>query len=325
MHGDLWGPAQTIGFELLEKASAVDWLALVENKWARAFGMLLIVWATIWIIALVYSGYARDSKLGPLGVRPHTNKRLGEDAIVFDQSIFPFQMDGVEATCTFSYQYEDRTGKTQIVQLRPPEVLKLHIRASPIPKDSRTHFGFEGPDEVASNLVTFPKFDVSEAPAEIGRTPETVGSYISERGLVLKWTDDDDARIVSVGETRWELLTEARKEFIRERAAQLDKSLNGNWLEKSLPKKDPVNVFGGYHLRIQFSKHPAFVLFKHPNPDLKMTAWLTLLTSVFALVMDLWPVDRPPRETVTSEPARAEQNGRAATGRAQVPARPAAH
>jgi hypothetical protein len=31
------------------------------------------------------------------------------------------------------------------------------------------------------------------------------------------------------------------------------------------------------------------VLTRHPDRDLKMTAWLTILTSMFALIMDWWP------------------------------------
>ncbi|MBK8544265.1 MAG: hypothetical protein IPL62_12390 [Caulobacteraceae bacterium] len=72
---------------------------IFANKIARALGMMGLVLLTIWVIALVYSGYAQDSVLGPIAIRPHTNRRLGEGTVVFDQSKYPFQMDGVEATC----------------------------------------------------------------------------------------------------------------------------------------------------------------------------------------------------------------------------------
>jgi len=36
------------------------------------------------------------------------------------------------------------------------------------------------------------------------------------------------------------------------------------------------------------------VLTRHPDRDLKMTAWLTILTSMFALIMDWWPNGAPP-------------------------------
>jgi hypothetical protein len=62
-------------------------------------------------------------------------------------------------------------------------------------------------------------------------------------------------------------------------------------MRRASATRDRANAFGSYYLKMQFSKRPDFVLFKHPNKELKMTAWLTVLTSVFSLAMDLWPVD----------------------------------
>jgi hypothetical protein len=39
------------------------------------------------------------------------------------------------------------------------------------------------------------------------------------------------------------------------------------------------------------------VLTRHPDRDVRMTAWLTVLTSVFALIMELFPL-QPQREVV---------------------------
>lgn len=41
-----------------------------------------------------------------------------------------------------------------------------------------------------------------------------------------------------------------------------------------------------YLVRIHFSANPMFLLFSHPDRDVKATGWLTLLTSLFALLTE---------------------------------------
>ena len=38
-----------------------------------------------------------------------------------------------------------------------------------------------------------------------------------------------------------------------------------------------------------------------------MTAWLTVLTNLFSLAMDLWPIDRPESAPAAKEPMNAPQ------------------
>lgn len=270
---------------------------VLANRWARAVGMLLLVLLTIWVIALVYSGYAQDSVLGPVAIRAHTNKRLGEGTIVFDQTKYPFQMDGVEATCQVFYQYEDSAGRTRRVTVLGPRELKMHIRVSPIPSDPATQYGFETRDEVAAlpqSSVTYPTFETQTIPDSIGPTPDTVRGYVEANALEPLWTEDDEAPVISLGPAQLDLITEARKAHIIERAQKWQESQKSSLfsgLNRSQATKDRANVFGSYYVKMQFSKRPDFVLFRHPNKELKMTAWLTLLTSFFSLAMDLWPVD----------------------------------
>jgi|GEM_PF-1801031 len=272
---------------------------LFANKWARALGMVGLVLLTIWVIALVYSGYAQDSILGPIAVRAHTNKRLGEGTVVFDQSKYPFQMDGVEATCQVFYQYEDSAGRTRRVPVLGPRTLKMHIRVSPIPADATTQYGFETKEDVGAlpqGSVVYPAFETQVIPELIGPTPETVRSYVEQNGLEPLWTEDDEAPVISLGPAQVDLISEARTQHITDQAnkwlaSQKRGLLNG--LGRGQATKDRANVFGSYYIKMQFSKRPDFVLFRHPNKELKMTAWLTLLTSFFSLAMDLWPIDHP--------------------------------
>lgn len=304
-----------------------DWGALIEfllvNRYARAAGMLLLVLMTIWIIALVYSGYAQDSMLGPIALRPHTNKRLGEGTVVFDQSKYPFQMDSVEATCQVFYQYEDGAGRTRRVPVLGPRELKLHIRVSPIPSDATTQYGFETVDDIATlphASVVFPTFEVHREPTEIAVTPATVGEYVAQNKLEALWTEDDEAPVISLGPAQIDLIAEARKSHIVTQAEKWIDSQKPSWIppfSRTRATKERANVFGSYYIKMQFSKRPDFVLFKHPNKELKMTAWLTLLTSFFSLAMDLWPVERvehASKQTPSIErPNRAAPHVRAPT------------
>ncbi len=272
---------------------------ILANKWARAVGMLGLVLFTIWVIALVYSGYAQDSVLGPVAIRSHTNRRLGESTVVFDQSKFPFQMDGVEATCQVMYQYEDSAGRTRRVRVLGPRVLKMHIRVSAIPTDANTQYGFETSEDVGSlpqGSVIYPSFETQVIPDLIAPTPETVRSYVEHNGLEPLWTEDDEAPVISLGPAQVDLIAEARKQHIVDRAQKWSATQTGGILPglgRSQATRERANVFGSYYVKMQFSKRPDFVLFKHPNKELKMTAWLTVLTSFFSIAMDLWPVDGP--------------------------------
>ncbi|MGE0044119.1 MAG: hypothetical protein AB7J28_16475 [Hyphomonadaceae bacterium] len=271
---------------------------VLENRWTRAAGMVLLVWMTIWVIALVYSGYMQDFEKGPIGLRPHVNKKQGEKTIVFDKDVVPYQMDGVDAKCRFFFIYDNAQGKRRRVALGGVKEFQLHIRPTPVPRAATlVQYGYEvsaGLADVPSELVAFPTFEPGAPPPEtVGATPATVGEYVKANDLERKWTEDDDAPIVSISQTELDLITDERRTFIRGKAQKLADAARGgvfrSFERRGLARERP-NVFGSYYVKLQFSQNPIFVLFKHPNRELKMTAWLTVLTSLFALAMDLWPV-----------------------------------
>jgi hypothetical protein len=96
---------------------------------------------------------------------------------------------------------------------------------------------------------------------------------------------------------------EARRECITDEADKVRKAREGNamqrWLNRGVAKRRP-NVVGSYYIKLEFSHEPWFVLTRHPDRELKMTAWLTVLTSMFAVLMEAWPTARDPTEHSTS-------------------------
>jgi hypothetical protein len=301
----MWDQIANWPAEMWQQIGSPTVADLLANKFARAIGMLGLVLLTIWVIALVYSGYAQDSVLGPIAIRPHTNRRLGEGTVVFDQSKYPFQMDGVEATCQIFYQYEDSVGRTRRVPVLGPKTLKMHIRVSPIPADKTTQYGFETLEDVGAlpqGSVVYPTFETQTIPDQIAPTPPTVREYVEQHRLEPMWTEDDEAPVISLGPAQVDLISEGRKDHVISQANKwLHSQQRGLFkgMNRTQTTRDRANVFGSYYIKMQFSKRPDFVLFKHPNKELKMTAWLTLLTSFFSLAMDLWPVDRVTRTPTT--------------------------
>ena len=209
--------------------ATVDYSGLLLNRFTRALGMLALVWMTIWVIALVYSGYMQDFEKGPIGLRPHVNKKQGASTIVFDKDVVPYQMDGVDAKCRFYFVHDNAQGKRRRISLGGSKNLQLHIRASPVPRSaSLVQYGFEVHDavrDIPSHLVAFPIFEPpSPPPNSIEPTPPTIAAYVDKHDLVKKWTDDDDAPIVSISQTELELIADERAGFIREQAKLLDDS-----------------------------------------------------------------------------------------------------
>jgi hypothetical protein len=141
------------------------------------------------VIAYVYSGYMQDFEKGPVGLRPHVNKRQGESTIVFDKDVVPYQMDGVEAKCSFYFVYENAHGKRRRVRVGKPQTFQLHIRPSPVPNAATlVQYGFEIPSrirEIPSNLVAFPTFEPGSPPPEtIEPTAPTISEYADKCDLV---------------------------------------------------------------------------------------------------------------------------------------------
>jgi hypothetical protein len=266
-------------------------LDFASNPWARALGLGLIVYFTIRVIASVYSGDKQNSEMGPVGIRPHMGKRLDRHSVMLPHSLMSMTMDGVSANCRVFYVYRDAQGKRRKKEVYRQRNMRLAISPSRLRGSSEAQYGFEIPD-VATADVCFPPVDVEKPEAPTPATPERARDYAELHKIIENWTEDDDAPLVSFKEDILEEITDNRRTFIVDSAAEVRKAREAHalirWLKRSVAKNRP-NVVGSYYIQLEFSQSPWFVLTKHPDRDLKMTAWLTVLTSAFALIMDAWP------------------------------------
>ena len=299
--GDYWTAAQP----WLDRAE--DFAA---NPWIRALGLVVIVYVTIRVIASVYSGDKQNSELGPVGIRMHNAQRLGRDTVMLPRILMPMNMDGVVAKAKIFYAYTDARGKRQKQLVHTLNNVRIAVSPSRIARAVSTIYGYEVPD-VATSDVCFPPVDFDKVPEGMPATPDRAQDYVKLHNIVENWHDDDDAPIITLHTDECEEVRNNREDFIVAGAKKVAQARDGNfilrWMRSGWPKNRP-NVIGSYYVKFEFSHDPLFVLTRHPDRELKMTAWLTVLTSMFALVMDAWPKEPPqhPGAAIEHVVSRAE-------------------
>lgn len=268
----------------------------------RAIGLVLLVLATIWAIALIYSGTASNSEFGPVVLRAHVGRSLDRSDVVVPRSILPMALDGVIATCDVYYVYLDRKQRKRRTRLKAIRHARIHVKPNNIPPLVRQNmlYGCEVPPGLRTEDVCFPPFDLPNPPERIEPTSEFADEHARANNFEALWTEDDSAIVVTISHETLSEMREARTDFLTSAAntARIAREkprlarIIGSKLARALGDKRGLlqpNVMGNIVLKFRFSKNPFFILSRHPDRDLKMTAWLTVLTSLFAMVMEAWP------------------------------------
>lgn len=285
----------------------------LSNPWARAIGLAIIVYLTIRVIASVYSGDKQNSQLGPIGIRPHSAQRLDRSTIVLPRTLMPMNMDGVHATVKVYYGYLDARGTRCKQLVHVHRDARISVSPTKLNRVASTIYGQEIPD-VATADVCFPAVEMEVAPDAMPATPDRARDYVTIHKIIENWNEDDDAILISLHGDEHEAIKDNREQFIIGEARKVAAARTGNalhkWLNRDIPKRRP-NVVGSYFVKLEFSHNPWFVLTRHPDRELKMTAWLTVLTSAFALIMDAWPkapavdpASGPPAHESSTRPPR---------------------
>jgi hypothetical protein len=290
-------------------------MVFMSNPWVRVIGLGVLVYLTIRVIASVYSGDKQNSQLGPIGIRPHSAQRLDRETIVLPRMLMPMNMDGVRATLRVYYGYLDARGKRCKKLLHTHRDARISVSPTKLNRIAATVYGQEIPD-VATEDVCFPTVEFDQPPESMPATPDRARDYAALHKIIENWREDDDAFLVSLHADEYEAIKDAREQFIIGEARKVAASRSGHfiqrWLNRNVPKRRP-NVVGSYFVKLEFSHNPWFVLTRHPDRELKMTAWLTVLTSAFALIMDAWP-KAPPVDAA----ARGSSVQERSVGRPQV-------
>lgn len=269
--------------------------SLLANPWARTLALVVIVYLTIRVIAGIYSGDKQGAELGPVAIRKHGSNRYDDRAIRLHRDLMPINMDGVSANCKVLYVFTDARGSRRSCVVHQENNIQLSISPQRIRRAEKID-GQEVPD-VPTMHVCFPPFEADDPADPIIPMAERAPQYVRQHRILEKWHDDDDAPFVSVGTEFLEQIASGKEQYIFDEVAKIEKAQTGSFFKrlhfKRLRNNRP-NVVGSYYLKFEFSHEPLFVLTRHPDRDLKMTAWLTILTSMFALIMDWWPNGAPP-------------------------------
>jgi hypothetical protein len=273
------------------------WLQpLLDNAWLRTGVLLAVVYVTIRAIAAVYGGDIQNSKLGPIAIRPHQNRSLARDDIKLPKALLPMSVDGVRATAEIYYVYSDSRGHRRERLVHKIAHGTINVAPTGLPPIQATYTGQEITPAIGGLFtedVLIPTPDLETPGDTILATPERVAEYVVERKVLEGWTEDDAATRISLHRDQIEMLASAREEFLVNAAQKLRKARNdgfwGRLAVRRLARQRP-SVVGSYYVKFRLSRSPFFILTRHPDRDLKMTAWLTVLTSLFAMLMEAWPL-----------------------------------
>lgn len=262
----------------------------------RFFVLGVLVLSTIWVIGKIYSGDLQNAERGPVAIRRHSATSIPSDTIVIPRSLVPLSMDGVQARCTFMYVYEGQRGKRQHAKLLTRQ-MRLNVSANALRSLVDMAKGNEVPD-VGTEEVAWPILDIeTETPTQGYRTEDRARAHAEANRILERWSGDDSLQLISLSEAVMNDVRQARDDFITDRVAQLRASKSKNLWKRmryaGAATRRPGAV-GNYYLKFQFSNDPGFVLTKHPDRDVRMTAWLTVLTSLFAMAMELIPLQPTP-------------------------------
>ena len=268
----------------------------------RLFCVVVFVLATIWVIAKVYSGELQNAEKGPVAIRKHVGSasETNRNTIVVHRDLISLTMDGVRAQCTFMYVYEGAKHKKVHVPLVKKNIT-LSISANRLAERVAGIIRANEVPDVRTEEVYWPALDAeTETPVVIEKTAENARDYAIQNRILERWTGDDNLALISVHEDLLQEIGAARDEFIADHVKRVRQHKSGNFFQRirtANAAKDRPGAVGNYYLKFQFSNDPIFVLRKHPDRDVRMTAWLTVLTSAFAIVLELFPLKVvPPTE-----------------------------
>lgn len=309
-----WG--SVLGWaEAQSRAAAAVWpsvVAWLQHPLVRTLGLILLVFLTIRAMGAIYGGDIQNADYGPVAIRPHSNAGLRRQDVRAPKALITMGLDGVHAACEVFYTYNDWKGKRRRVRVARLPRAVINVVPSALPAVQNMVDGQEISGRMADLHpvdVVIPTPDVDTAVDSVAPTPERVADYIRDNKVLEAWTDDDNAVRVSVHADVLREIVAAREAFIVEGAERLRRDREGGWWARQRAKRNArrrPGVIGSYYLRFRHSRNPFFILTRHPDRDLKMTAWLTLLTSLFAMVMEAWPLRAAP---TVDETARSGQHG----------------
>lgn len=173
------------------------------------------------------------------------------------QYLVPLTMNDTFSNVLFYFRYRDATGK---VRSKKIETYRVRFHVKKIANPSSLAVGHEADHQ-----------------------------YTSDEEELLQ--DQDGVTIVTMAGSRVDYIELGKIAPIMEKESSRYQALKKGGLSQMIAKignaevREPQAL--GLAVKFHFPIDPHFLLYKHPDTNVRTTAWLTVLTSVFALFMQL--------------------------------------
>lgn len=253
--------------------------------WPAARTLILFgaIFVTLFAILLLYGGNLQNTNIGPISIRSHV--QTAPNYFKAPRDIVGSVLEGKIVRCTFYLSYLDNRGRTRLARVSNKSfVFKLSALNRRLPFSRADLFGFWNPSH-DQNLQD--AFVESALPTNV----EDKSFFVAvDRGdLSLRNHLGDDEEIVALSSAVWGEISQAHSNFLRKAMNRFQKF----YVRKNGTTRKSFKRAGEYldmpdfaqdaniYMRMHFTPNPL----THPDPQVKTTAWLTVLTSLFALLI----------------------------------------
>ena len=256
--------------------SGLDWPV------TRTAILFLAIFVTLAAILLLYGGNLQNTNIGPISLRSRV--QTAPNYFKAPRDIVGSVLEGKSVRCTFYLSYLDNRGKSQLTRIgKQSFVFKLSALNKRLTFNKGDIFGYWN--------STYDK-SLQDAFVESGipTNPQDKSFFVSvdRSDAALREHAGDDDEIIAISSIVWEKIARAHSDLQKDKLSRFRhfyvrpngrtrKSFKRAGAYLDLPDfAQDANIY----MRMHFNPNPL----THPDPQVKTTAWLTVLTSLFALL-----------------------------------------
>jgi hypothetical protein len=241
------------------------------------------IFVTLVAILLLYGGNLQNTNIGPISIRSHV--QTAPNYFKAPRDIVSSVLEGKTVRCTFYLSYLDNRGRTRLARISNKSfIFKLSALNKRLSFSRADLFGFWNPTHDQSLQDAFVE---SSLPTNVADKSFFVEVDRGDASLKNHLGDDEEIIALSAGvcaeicQAHRDLLKGSlgrfRRFYVRKNGTTR-KSFKRAGAYLDLPDfAQDANLY----MRMHFTPNPL----THPDPQVKTTAWLTVLTSVFALLI----------------------------------------
>lgn len=267
----------------------VDWGAPTDywfhgRYWPGVRTSILIVAIAITLLAILwlYGGNLQNINIGPVSLRSRT--QTGDTFFKAPRTVVTPMLEGKTVRCTFYLSYLDRAGKPKFVRLAKKRRFRFKLSAlnKRLSFARSDMFGFWNPTHEKALQDVFVESGIPSGPQDTGFLSQGTPSDDE-----LDTRQSDDTEIVAISPTNWSAIIASHHDILSEGLKRFGKFYRKRRQSERFRRARPYLDLPDYsqdaniYIRMHFSANPL----THPDSQVKTTAWLTLLTSLFALLI----------------------------------------